>query len=154
MRIVEQLPEQENLIMEIDVDSHVQSVSEITEDKAANLITPLSSRSRYFDKPLTGNVYLTYPLSKTVEVKVKNIRTIGSLLWKVAKAYQRIYKQEEASANVKTIPADERVGLINRNETDGNYGIWGHDLCDLWFESVGIYEDNKGNIIIRLSIGS
>ena len=70
----------------------------------------------------------------------------------ISKKYNEVYAEEEKTANTKTIPIDKRTGLINRNETDGKYGIWGHDLSDLDLSGIEVYKtkDEKINIILLI----
>lgn len=72
----------------------------------------------------------------------------------ISKKYHEIYNEEEKSSKIKTIPLDERTGIINRNETQGKYGIWGHDLSDLDLSSIEVYETDEGKINILLIIES
>jgi hypothetical protein len=89
----------------------------------------------------------------------------------IANTYKNIYEEEERTANEyeytykneadeacictsKVIPIDIRVqmgSLMNRNRTDGKYGIWGHDIEDLWLEGISY---NPQTMIVSLSIGS
>ncbi len=55
----------------------------------------------------------------------------------ISEEYQRIYLEEECTSeiNVRLIP-----GTLNRNETNGKFGVWGHTLEDLclhtiWYDS-------------------
>ncbi len=100
-----------------------------------------------------------YPLHKPVEIEIHSNGSEGfrrgelSLL--VSEEYKRIYREEEGSAIVKTIPPDERRGLYNRDETDGKYGIWGHDIGDLDLSSITVHQpDNNGMIKLSLGIDS
>lgn len=54
----------------------------------------------------------------------------------------------------KVLPLDLRIkrgGFVNRNKTNGKYGIWGHDIEDLAIERIN-YDENKN--LITLFIGS
>lgn len=54
----------------------------------------------------------------------------------------------------KVLPVEERAklgGLINRHRTDGVYGIWGHDIGDLWIEGLTYDKDEQK---LYLTIGS
>lgn len=55
----------------------------------------------------------------------------------------------------KVLPLDLRVkmngGLLNRNSTQGIYGIWGHDLSDLAIEILNYDPETKQ---VRMFIGS
>lgn len=73
-------------------------------------------------------VPIDYPLTNptTVRITTDDLRgfTKRSFYLKVAEAYQRIYEEEG--------PAPEPEGmLLNRPETAGKYGIYGHELGDL-----------------------
>jgi len=72
--------------------------------------------------------------------------TRGQLVTAIADKYKQIYKEEEETS---TLPVEsisdrcERVGYtgpgsgyINRAQTNGKYGIWGHDLGDLALSDV------------------
>lgn len=70
----------------------------------------------------------------------------------ITKEYQKLYQDEEKSATIKTVPMKERK-MYNRNQTNGKYGIWGHDLADLALSSIQVYKEN-GNTILTLGIES
>jgi hypothetical protein len=80
--------------------------------------------------------------------------TIKQLVLEISKKYNEIYNEEEKSARTKTIPVDKRKGLINRNETDGKYGVWGHDIGDLDLSSIEVYKTKDGKFQIVLGIES
>jgi hypothetical protein len=69
----------------------------------------------------------------------------------IAKTYQQIYQEEDQSSQVQVIPMENRTTLLNRNQTNGKYGIWGHDISDLWLE--GIHYNTSTNTVL-LDIGS
>ena len=56
--------------------------------------------------------------------------------------YKRIYKEEDGTTKVKAglIP-----GMVNRNETNGKYGIWGHGISDLILHTLYV-DGNKLSI--------
>jgi hypothetical protein len=76
------------------------------------------------------------------------------LITAISQQYHSLYKEEEKTATHKTIPADQREGLINRNETNGKYGIWGHDLSDLDLSSIEVYLGKNGFIYLSLGVES
>jgi len=141
-------------------------------------------------------IQFTYPLSQAFDFDFHSDGgfTRKQLTELIAKTYQKIYEEEENTANEyeyqykpkqkdtdedekahpvsenedescddqketstfvgKVIPVEIRAQmgrLLNRNETDGKYGIWGHDIGDLWLE--GIYY-NPQTKTVTLSIGS
>lgn len=100
---------------------------------------------------------IDYPLNKPtsfVLTSSKNGFTKKQLVLEISKKYHEIYLEEEATAKTKTIPIDKRGMLINRNETDGKYGIWGHDIGDLDLSYIEVYELENGKIQIILGVES
>ena len=71
----------------------------------------------------------------------------------IGKFYEEIYDEEEASAITKTLPMSERK-IMNRNQTDGIYGIWGHDLDDIAISGVEARRTKDGEIVLILGIKS
>lgn len=73
--------------------------------------------------------------------------TRGDLVRKIRKCYKQVYREEDASTKVKpgNIP-----GMLNRNPTNGKYGIWGHDIGDLVLCSVNVSDKN----VITLGVDS
>ena len=103
------------------------------------------------------NINIDYPLNNPVNFNFKSSKngfTRKQLILEISKKYNEIYNEEEKSAKVKTIPIDKREGLINRNQTDGKYGIWGHDIGDLDLSTIEIYKTKEGKINIVLGIES
>jgi hypothetical protein len=84
---------------------------------------------------------ITYPLSNPYiqmidsEVPIKR----KSLVELIAVAYRYIYIVEKQSSEVAPalIP-----GMLNRIQTNGTFGIWGHSLGDLMLHTVYVDEDN------------
>lgn len=100
---------------------------------------------------------IDYPLNKPAEFVMKSSGkgfTKKQLILEISKKYHEIYKEEENSAKTKTIPIEKREGLINRNETDGKYGICCHDIGDLDLSSIQVYRIKNGEIQIVLEIES
>jgi len=74
----------------------------------------------------------------------------------ITSQYKQMYAEEEKTVRHKpVIPMDQRglltYNIMNRNETDGKYGIWGHDLEDLWL--VDIYYHPWTHTVV-LAVGS
>ncbi len=103
-------------------------------------------------------IIIDYPLNKPVEIEIKSNTSKGftrkQLVERISEEYNRIYKEEEESAKTKTIPIDERKGIINRNQTDGKYGIWGHDIDDLDLSGIVIRKTVSGEIKLELIVES
>ena len=103
----------------------------------------------------SATLSVDYPVKAPVSFKItsENGFTKAELLQKIGQTYQEIYATEEATSTVKTVPMAERKGLINRNETDGKYGVWGHDIHDLDLSHATITCKN-GECVIDLGIES
>ncbi|WP_448702500.1 hypothetical protein ACFGVR_09120 [Mucilaginibacter sp. AW1-3] len=100
---------------------------------------------------------IDYPLKKPAKFTVKpgkNGMSRKDFVWLVNKKYQEIYAEEEQTSAVKTIPVKERKQLLNRNETNGKYGIWGHDIADLALNTLYIYKRPDGQIFLTLDLDS
>lgn len=62
--------------------------------------------------------------------------------------YEQIYREEDEDVGHATGMID---GMLNRQESGGRHGIWGHVLEDLFFEAVNIDRDKR---IISFGMGS
>lgn len=181
MKIVNELLKKGKCVYTTELNIHVESVSKITLEIAEKILCGQNldhfwprmigkkkgiSKNPYRNIPqkvfnmrgrfikLSGNVFIDYPLSCIVEVPVKNVKTIGSLLWHISQAYQEIYEEEKKSSSfTQAMGSVDKKGhqmICKRGKSNGKFGIWGHSLGDLWFEKITIYDN--GNII--LGIGS
>lgn len=100
---------------------------------------------------------IDYPLNNPATFKLKGKEegfTKKQLIFEISKKYHEIYNTEENTATTKTTPIEKREGLINRNETNGKYGIWGHDIGDLDLSSIEVYKSENGIIQIVLGVES
>lgn len=103
------------------------------------------------------SLYIDYPLNNPVSFIVKSPQngfTKKELVLEISKKYHEIYTEEEKTAKTKTVPMDQRKDVINRNETDGIYGLWGHDIQDLDLSSIEVYKTTDGKIALVLGIES
>lgn len=90
-------------------------------------------------------VIFSYPLSGEFKFEFKNSQgkiTRREFALFIQSTYRRIY-HEETSGQVENI-----VGMLNRQRTDGPYGIWGHHIGDLVIEGVRHTGDNVYTLII------
>lgn len=103
------------------------------------------------------DVTFDYPIHNPVTFELKSNKKSGftksELILKISDQYKRIYKEEETSAKEKTIPIGKREGP-NRNETDGKYGIWGHDLIDLDLSEIIVHKRRGSKPRLELYIES
>jgi hypothetical protein len=103
------------------------------------------------------HLLISYPLRNSAIFEVSNSNegfTRRKLIEEICKKYKEIYIKEESSSSIKTLLSSERGELLNRNETQGFYGIWGHDLEDLVLNGMDVYENESGQILLRLRVSS
>jgi hypothetical protein len=125
-------------------------------DNPIDDIQQLADRDSLVIDATTVTLLLDYPLIKefSFELKSPDGFTKGELVQMISKQYHEVYSIEEASASIKTVPPDKRVGMYNRNITNGKFGIWGHDLSDLVLSEVRLHRDDQGKFIVSLDIQS
>ena len=101
-------------------------------------------------------IIIDYPLTNQYEFTItsKNGFSRKQLLSEISLHYFKLYEEEEKSAAIKTIPIDKRTTMYNRNQTNGKYGIWGHDIADLVLSEIEVYKTSTGQIILMLGIES
>ena len=86
----------------------------------------------------TYDLVITYPLNNPshnlIDVGGKGM-TRRELVNFIVKCYKKIYRDEDKAIGRKTknIP-----GMLNRQTSDGPYGIWGHDLGDLILHTANV----------------
>lgn len=105
-----------------------------------------------------GIIYLVidYPVKKPFlkEITAASGRfTRKELMQQISGFYKQMYVEEEETASIKTISVEDRP-ILNRNETDGKYGIWGHDLGDLDLSGIDIFKGQSGKTYVYLYIES
>jgi hypothetical protein len=87
----------------------------------------------------------TYPLSNPA--KFEHVLTPGmngeDILALGRDDYEKIYAAEEDPGHIP--------GMLNRAQSEGPYGIWGHDFSDLYFEGIDIDTEKK---TLKFSMGS
>lgn len=97
-----------------------------------------------------------YPLDNPTEVMLHS-NDSGFSRWQlidsIGRIYEEIYAEEEETAATKTLSPDQRK-IMNRNQTDGRYGIWGHDLADLAISSAEIRKNSNGECVLWLRMES
>lgn len=136
---------EDGIIPWISIEKPEDKISRLIE--ADKIVVPYSEITLIIDYPLNNP-------AKFLLISSEKGFTKKQLAIEISKKYLDIYKAEERSAKTKTIPVEKREGLINRNETDGMYGIWGHDIGDLDLSSLQVYKTKNGKITILLGIES
>ena len=106
------------------------------------------------DKPLglegTFVFSYDYPLSITAYFRHDLTRDMtGMDLLVLGRAdYERIYKEEDEDVGG---PTPMIAGMLNRQRSNGTYGIWGHVIDDLFFEAIHVSDKQH---TIRFGMGS
>lgn len=115
--------------------------------EADKIILPFTTAKIIIDYPL--NFPATFEISTTGQGFSRK-----QLITEISERYHEIYKLEESTATTKTIPLDKRKGLINRNQTDGKFGVWGHDISDLDLSQIEVHKNSLGQITLTLGVES
>ena len=125
-------------------------------EKPENDIANLVDASKVVISETEVSIVIDYPIEKEYRFNVKSKSGFcrAQILRYVSGAYLKIYEEEERSATIKTIPIENRGTTLNRNQTNGIYGVWGHDIADLVLGEALIYKSDDGNIVLKLSIES
>lgn len=118
---------------------HVKTLASLTREQASciDVLTvnrPPKNGCNYitwFGKNRKLSVVIDYPLSHKHKFNVDTggFCKVGELAWMIAKEYERIYEVDR--------------------KNPGEYGIWGHDIGDLYIESIEISGDK-----VTLGMGS
>jgi tetratricopeptide (TPR) repeat protein len=95
-----------------------------------------------------------YPLRNFITVCTHFVGSITKrdLAETISHEYHSIYQEEEKTAQVKPVPPSKRILGHKRNETNGRYRIWAHDLSDLRLEECKVYRKKDGSILLTLKI--
>jgi len=96
---------------------------------------------------------ISYPLTHPATFTFNSARGFSRLdvINNIVESYHAVYKKEEASMNTVIEPINKRTGLVNRQSSNGAYGIWGHDIDDLVIEGMQ-YDPNTH--VLTMFIGS
>jgi hypothetical protein len=101
---------------------------------------------------------IDYPLNKPYEMFIVSQSPKGftrkELVELICFSYKQVYQEEEKTTKTKVIPIEERKTLLNRNETDGKYGICCHDIEDLDLSSIQVSKMKNGKILLELGVES
>ncbi|WP_332736279.1 hypothetical protein [Flavihumibacter sp.] len=125
-------------------------------ENAKQDIPNLYKKDEVVIKENSVKIIIDYPLTNQYEFTLTSNKgfTRQQLLEEISFNYFKIYEEEEKSATVKTIPIDKRTTMYNRNQTNGIYGIWGHDIADLVLSEIQVFKTVSGQIFLTLDIES
>jgi hypothetical protein len=130
------------LLGDWNCDYQVEMVSTLNLQQAGSILHLHGNDEEWYDVEMPNVLCATidYPLSKNVVVCIRQLKykyhmdsevmeasiSPGYVFWVLAQVYNKIYKKPE------------------------EFGVWGHDIGDLVFEGLAVYEDGK----VRVDIGS
>ena len=102
-----------------------------------------------FEKEIIADLFLCYPFKVVVKEEIK-FDSLHKLISEIRRVYREIYHKENKT---KTKIVKNNAKCANRGVSDGDFGIWGHDIYDLVIESIKIVNgDDKP--LVDVSIGS
>ena len=136
-----------------EFENGIQSWASI--EKPQNDLKNLIDRNQIVINENIITVIIDYPLKNEFRFDLKSTNGFDreKLLLEISKHYYELYKEEEKTATVKTLPMEKRT-MYNRNETNGKYGVWGHDIADLVLTDIYVYKNESGKIILALNVDS
>lgn len=129
----------------IDIENPNRDLPDLVD--ADKIVIPFKSAKVVIDYPLdTPDVF---------EIKASSDGfSRRQLITEISRRYREIYEIEERTATTKTVPLKERKAPINRNQTDGKFGICCHDLSDLDLGGIEVHKNAAGEITLILQIES
>jgi hypothetical protein len=136
---------EDGIIPWINIDSPDIKINALVDvDK---IVLPYSNAKLIIDYPLDNPAIFLLTTKNSGFTK-------RELIHFISEKYYEIYNQEESTSLIKTLPLNERKGLINRNETKGKFGICCHDISDLDLSSIEIRKNKKGEIHLTIGVES
>lgn len=125
-------------------------------ENAKSELNQLVEGNKIVIKENKATIIIDYPLTNEYrfDLSSQDGFTRAELLKEISYNYYKLYEEEENSASIKTIPVDKRTTMYNRNQTNGKFGIWGHDIADLILTEILVYKTVGGQIILALNIES
>jgi hypothetical protein len=95
---------------------------------------------------------LTHAANIAINASLPQGFTRGELVRTICEEYGHIYAAEEGTALNTEASVEERGPRLERNRTDGAYGIWGHRLDDLVLRSARWVKHSNGDVRIELHV--
>lgn len=96
-------------------------------ENPTNIIIDKGKIDVLFEYPLTNKVIKTFYADTTDGF------TKAGLIEMICDFYEEIYDEEEKTTSTKI---GNLPNMLNRNITDGRYGIWGHAIGDLLLHTI------------------
>jgi hypothetical protein len=105
-----------------------------------------------------ATLVIEFPLTNPAHVAITSALpqgfTRGELVRLICDEYAHIYAAEEGTSVETEATVEERGSRLERNRTDGAYGIWGHRLDDLVLRSARWVKHSNGEVRIELHVES
>lgn len=114
-------------------------------DDMDDVVIPAQEARITFDYPLSVVAISTVKASTPLGI------TRGDILLAIHDGYVQIYQEEDAASHPSKL--EDRGPLKNREHTEGRFGIFGHDIYDLFVESIK-FREHDGSFFIEMFIGS
>ena len=104
------------------------------------------------------HIIVDYPVTGVWKCKISSGNSKGftrvELVNEISRAYHSIYAEEERTTKTKIVPNAQKKTMFNRHQTDGKYGVWGHDIDDLVLYNVELRKTVDGTLFAMLGIDS
>lgn len=112
------------------------------------VVIPFTKATLVIEFPLTNPAHIT------INSSLPQGFTRGELVRTICEEYGHIYDAEEGTALNTEASLEERGPRLERNRTDGAYGIWGHRLDDLVLRSARWVKQSNGDVLVELHVES
>lgn len=110
------------------------------------IVIPFARATLVIEFPLTN------PAHVAINAALPQGFTRGELVKIICDEYAHVYAAEEGTALNAEASVEERGARLERNRTDGAYGIWGHRLDDLVLRSARWVKQSNGDVRIELHV--
>jgi hypothetical protein len=101
---------------------------------------------------------IDYPLDNPAHLTITGLpedKLTPHLICKsVSEAYHEIYRIEDQGMEIAKSQEVGGITFLNRPNTDGMFGIWGHGITDLVIERLTVFDEGNGHVLVGLDIGS
>ncbi len=101
---------------------------------------------------------IDYPLDNPAHLTITDLpkgQLTPHLICKsVSEVYHEIYRIEDQGMEISKSQEVGGITFLNRPNTDGMFGIWGHGITDLDIERLTFFDEGEGRVLVGLDIGS
>jgi hypothetical protein len=115
-------------------------------DLRDEIVIPFTRATLVIDFPLT------HPAQIGITSGLPQGFTRGELVQLICEEYAAVYAAEEGTATNAEVSVEDRGTRLERNRTDGAYGIWGHQLDDLVLTSARWVKQSDGDVRVELHV--